>query len=242
MREINYIELLKTISVLIILVVPPWFALRKHIKARISKYALIPLFLVYIVATIFTQNLMPFIAVLLTLFFVRKTRYDGDDAYYLRPLRNRKLQIILYSIGFKFFTTILNGVFVILLEKLKVEVKSQEIMTMFANADWIKILWLSVMTVVIAPILEEFVFRHILYRGFSKKIGRIFAALLTSLLFTLMHYNIAGSISFFLLAMYNCYLYEKYGYRAAVVNHFVFNSFSTAVIIIAKLLGTELPH
>lgn len=242
MSRLNYIEILKFLSVLIFLVIPPWFALRKHIRPRLNRFALILLFLVYIAATLFTENLMPFLAVMLTLYFIRRTRYEGDETYYLRPLRNKKLEVILYSIGFKFFATIVNGIFVLLLQGLKVELQSQEIMKMFLNASWFKIIILSTMTVIIAPILEEFIFRHILYRGFSKKIGKIASAVLTSSIFALIHYNIAGSISFFMLGIYNCYLYEEYGYRASVVNHFIFNLLSTGIIIIAKIYGLALPQ
>lgn len=242
MSKLNYIDILKFLSVLIFLVIPPWFALRKYIRPRLNRFALVIIFILYVAATLFTENLMPFIAVLLTLYFIKRTRYEGAESYYLRPLRNKKLEVILYAIGFKFFATLVNGIYILLLQGLKVELESQEITKLFADAAWFKIIILSAMTVIIAPILEEFIFRHILYRGFAKKIGKVFAVILTSTIFALIHYNIAGSISFFMLGIYNCYLYEEYGYRAAVVNHFIFNLFSTAIIILAKIYGLELPQ
>jgi membrane protease YdiL (CAAX protease family) len=121
-----------------------------------------------------------------------------------------------------------------------IELESQEIMDMFLKGSWLAIIALTVLTVVIAPVLEEFIFRHILYGGISKKIGKIAAAIISSLLFTLLHYNLAGVVAFFAVGIYNCYLYEKYGYRAAVINHSIFNLSSTAIIILIKALNMSI--
>jgi membrane protease YdiL (CAAX protease family) len=110
-------------------------------------------------------------------------------------------------------------------------------MDLFMKGNWVTIIILSAMTVITAPVLEEFIFRHIIYRGFSGKTGKIAAALISTILFTLLHYNLTGAVSFFAVGAYNCYLYEKYGYRAAVINHFVFNFSSTVLIIGLKLFN-----
>jgi membrane protease YdiL (CAAX protease family) len=122
-----------------------------------------------------------------------------------------------------------------------VDLEGQDIAKMFFNAGWLKIIILAFMTVVIAPILEEFIFRHTLYRNLSKKFGRIAAAIFTSGLFAMLHYNVAGTISFFGVGLYNCYLYDKYGYRASVLNHFVFNFISTFFIILLKIFNINVP-
>ncbi|SKA90140.1 CAAX protease self-immunity [Caloramator quimbayensis] len=233
-RNLNYIEILKAVSIVIFLALPPWFAMRKYLKNYISRALLIITFIAYIAATIFTQNVIPFIAVILTFYFAVKMKDNDEMLYYLRPLESKKEEIILYSFAFKFFTMIINIFFVMLLYKFGIKAKEQDIYNIFLKSGWGQTILLVIMTVVTAPIVEEFVFRHILYRGFKKKIGNVFSAILSSLLFTLLHFNIAGSISYFAVGIFNCYLYEKYGYRAAVINHFVFNFISVLMIILMK--------
>jgi membrane protease YdiL (CAAX protease family) len=83
----------------------------------------------------------------------------------------------------------------------------------------------------------EFVFRNYLYRIIKKRTGQVLSAIITSTLFAILHFNLAGIVSFFGLGIYNCYLYEKYGYRASVMNHFIFNLISVVFIIIFKALN-----
>lgn len=246
-KNTSYVDILKTISVLVLLALPPWIVLRKYLKERINKSRgltelfLIIIFAVYISGTIFTENLFPFIVVLIIFFFVFKYRGDSEEIYYLRPLGNKKTEVFLYSVIFKFGITFINLIFILLLMGAGFKLEGQEVAKMFFDAGWLKIILLSLMTVVIAPILEEFIFRHTLYRNLSKKFGRVLAAILTSALFAMLHYNVAGTISFFGVGLYNCYLYEKYGYRAAVFNHFIFNFTSTFFIILLKAFNVNIP-
>lgn len=236
-KSFTYLDILKTVSIVLLLALPPWFALRKYIRDRLNRWVLILIFIAYIGATIFTQNVIPFIVVIITLYMAKNIRSDEETLYYLRPLDNKRLEVVLYALVFKFIITILNIFYVFILMGFGIKVESQDIFKMFLQAGWVKIILLSVMTVIMAPVLEEFIFRHILYRGFAKKIGSILSAVLTSFLFALLHYNIAGAISFFGVGLYNCYLYEKYGYRASVINHFVFNLISVILIILFKALN-----
>lgn len=236
-RNLNYVEILKAVSIVILLALPPWLALRNYLKNYINRAFLIIIFIAYIISTIFTQNVIPFIAVILTFYFAVKMKDNDEMLYYLRPLESKKEEVILYSFAFKFFTMIINIFFVMLLYKFGIKAKEQDIFNIFLKSGWGKIILLVIMTVVTAPIVEEFVFRHILYRGLKKKIGIFLSAIISSLLFTLLHFNIAGSISFFAVGIFNCYLYEKYGYRAAVINHFVFNFISVSMIILMKVFN-----
>lgn len=192
----SYYDILKSISVIFFIAIPPWLVLRKYLKNYINRAALIIIFIAYITATLFTQNLFPFIVVMLSFYFAVKMKDNEETLYYLRPLQEKTLEIILYSLVFKFLITIINYFYVLILLKFGINVKSQEIFDIFLNADWIKVIILIIMTIIFAPILEEFIFRHILYRGFSKKIGKIFSAILTSFLFAVIHYNLAGFIAF----------------------------------------------
>jgi uncharacterized protein len=210
-KTITAVDILKMLSILLLLALPPWFMLIKYIKHRVSKSIRLVMFVVYITATVFTQNILPFIVVILSLYFIRITKDNDEMIYYLRPLNDKRFSIILNGFVFKFVVTLVNLWFAFLLTSFGVKLQEQEIGKILINSGWFKLILLSFMTVIIAPILEEFVFRHILYRGFAKKIGKVLSSVLTSILFTLLHFNLAGSISFFAVGVYNCYLYEKYG-------------------------------
>jgi uncharacterized protein len=239
-KDIALWEFLKMLSILAILALPPWIVLNRYIKHYIKKPARSIIFIFYIIATIFTQTLMPFIAAALSLYFMRRARSKSEINYYLRPLEDKKLGLLINSLVFKVIITLINLWFAYFLLSKGIKVEEQEIAKMLRDSGWVNVIILSVMTVIIAPILEEFIFRHILYRNLSKKMGKVASCILTSILFTLPHYNLVGSISFFGVGVYNCYLYDKYGYRAAVLNHFIFNLISTLFIILIKIFGVDL--
>lgn len=235
-KNIQWIEVVKSIAVISLIAVPPWIALRKYLKRKINELVLLLLFIAYIVSTIFTQNFMPFIAVMLTLFFTLKYE-DDEETYYFRPLEKNRNEVILYAFVFKFIITLVNLFYVAVLMKLGVKIENQEILKMFISDGWFKVIILSIIAVIFAPVVEEFIFRNYLYRIIKKRTGQILSAIITSTLFAILHFNLAGIVSFFGLGIYNCYLYEKYGYRAAVMNHFIFNLISVIFIIIFKALN-----
>lgn len=60
------------------------------------------------------------------------------------------------------------------------------------------------------PILEEFLFRGIVYNKLKEFNKQKSSALITSLIFSLVHFDIANSIYAFLVSLIFIYLYEKY--------------------------------
>lgn len=242
-ENLKFIDIIKSLSVLALLALPPWFVFRKYLRGKINPFLQKIIFIFYIVITFFTEQLIPFILVLLIFIFMRRYREEDEVTYYFRPIKGKKLEIILSSIVFMFISKFVSTIFVVLIKFVfNIELESQEILNMFMKGSWLSIIVLSVLTVIIAPILEEFIFRHIIYGGISKRKGKIPAAIISSLLFTLLHYNLAGVLAFFAVGMYNCYLYEKYGYRAAVINHSIFNLSSTAMIILIKALNIHITY
>lgn len=237
--SLSPLEIFKIISIVMLLALPPWLNLTKYIKSRINRFLFVILFIIYIIATLFTQNILPFIVVIITLIFINKTQ-DDRIVYFLRPLGENRSKVILYSFMFKVVISIIDAIFVSALTAMGLKLQGQEISNVFLKSSGFSMFLLLIMMVIIAPILEEFVFRHILYRGLGAKIGKISAAIITSLLFMLLHFNIAGSIAFFGVGLYNCYLYDKYGYRAAVTNHFIFNGVSALFIVLIKLSGMSI--
>ena len=237
LMSLSTIDLIKMLIVLVLLAVPPWVNFRKYIKhgrIRINEFFLTLIFILYLIATLFTENLMPFIIVVMTLYIENKNRDFNDEDFYFRKLGKNKGKIFLYSIEFKIFITFINAAVVVVLQKFNVPIENQEVTKELLQSNWIQTAIYLIMIVIIAPILEEFIFRHLIYSNLAKKIGVVFAAIISSLLFTIPHYNIAGSVSFFGVGLFNCYLYDKYGYRASVINHFVFNFTSAFLMLLMK--------
>ncbi len=237
------LDILKSISIILLLSIPPWVVFRGYVKNKMKRTWMVLVFAVYMILTYFTQNFIPFVMVMIILFFNKKQQRDAEweeneESYYLRPLGKRKIEVLIYSLVFSVIIRLLSAVYALLLQQLlKIQPKPQEVINIFMKKGWGTVTILVLMTVVFAPVLEEFIFRHILYRNISKKTGRIWGAILSSLLFTLLHFNLAGTIAFFAVGVYNCYLYEKHGYRAAVLNHFIFNFSSTFFIVLIKALN-----
>jgi len=229
----RFADVIKFLSVLLLLALPPWFSLVKRIRNRKKRRFLWTfVFIPYIISTTYTQNVLPFFAVLITLYFIKNQR-DEEELFYLRSIKGQILYLIVLNIIFRLVVTLLSGIYANILIKLGFKLQMQDVMKLFIEKPWKEVIYLSIMTIVFAPILEEFIFRHILYRYFSK-VNKMFSAILTSFLFMLLHYNLAGSLSFFMFGLFNCYLYDKFGYKAAVFNHFLFNFTSVVLILIFK--------
>lgn len=56
-------------------------------------------------------------------------------------------------------------------------------------------------TLVFAPITEEFYFRGILFKYFSERNGKLFILILTSLIFSIIHFNVAATPTLFILGI-----------------------------------------
>lgn len=241
------IEFLKEASKIILFILVPWIMLisvMKKTKSKKQKKFLTIVFFLYVGITLFTQQILPTIVCLIYLKIVYSSNKYEEEKYYLRPLNKKKyklsilknsytitiagerFKVIAMSIIFKILTMVFSLWFIVVLNAYGIEAAEQEIIKEFLTSTPLKAVYLAVLMVIAAPITEEFIFRHLFYRILKNRTGKIISAILTSLLFTVLHYNIAGAVLFFTMGLFNCYLYEKYGYRAAVLNHMVFNLLS----------------
>ncbi|MBC2257526.1 CPBP family intramembrane glutamic endopeptidase [Listeria booriae] len=66
-----------------------------------------------------------------------------------------------------------------------------------------------VFTSVLAPILEEIVFRKIIYGGLASRMNIHVAAVISSLFFGLMHMDLAYLLVYFVIGLVLCYMYTK---------------------------------
>lgn len=91
--------------------------------------------------------------------------------------------------------------------------------------------------VVVAPLVEEVIFRGYLYAVIKRFSDRFLAAVTTSLLFALIHGNIPGLLPLFGLAIVLCIAYEMTGSLWVPISiHALFNSVNTAMMLFGPSL------
>lgn len=81
---------------------------------------------------------------------------------------------------------------------------------------------------IVAPIVEEFTFRFIIYHSwlshkFDKK---IIAVLLSSLIFTLSHFDADIFVYTFITGIILCFIYDGFGFLSSVTLHILFNLYA----------------
>lgn len=228
-------ELAKQILVFLILIVPPLLVYIKFWRERNrSKVLIVMISIIYIAAAVYTENLMPFIIVLLNIAYMKgKEEYRG----YGFSLKGFS---ILEGIGcavFSYLITIMVALAAMyVMSYFGVKQEEQEVVKWLTDLplNWF---WIAVPVIVLfAPVVEEFVFRWFFFERLLKnKIGIIPGALLSSLVFALVHFNAAAFAMILWIGIYNCYLINKKGYWYAVFNHMFFNSITVVVLLAGKI-------
>lgn len=93
-------------------------------------------------------------------------------------------------------------------------------------------IWLAVMAVVVAPLVEEIIFRGVLYRIFRTYFGRIAALFFTAALFAAIHGNAPTFIPLMLLAIVLTIGLERSGsLMVCILGHAIFNAVSLLLLI-----------
>jgi membrane protease YdiL (CAAX protease family) len=73
------------------------------------------------------------------------------------------------------------------------------------------LVYTSIFTAVLGPVIEELFFRAFMYNAFKKTIGIFWAMLITSAVFASLHTNIVGFFPIMALGVLLAYMYEKTG-------------------------------
>jgi membrane protease YdiL (CAAX protease family) len=93
-------------------------------------------------------------------------------------------------------------------------------------------IFIAVSAVVVAPIVEEFLFRGIFYPVVARGMGRVPSAVICALLFGLAHDTYAALPGLALLAVLFTLTYEAYGsLLVPMIMHITFNSLSLGVMV-----------
>lgn len=98
----------------------------------------------------------------------------------------------------------------------------------FFQKQLIDYIVLFTVTCIIAPVVEEFTFRVLIYRSwlssFTNK--KIIALLISSAIFAFSHFNIATFVYTFLVGIILCFIYDVYGYLSSVTLHILLNAYA----------------
>jgi membrane protease YdiL (CAAX protease family) len=90
---------------------------------------------------------------------------------------------------------------------------------------------------VVAPIVEEIIFRGYIFAGLRNDFGWVKAAIISSLLFSIIHFQITAFIPIFILGMIFAYLYQRSNsIWPAIIMHVSTNT----IALVAAFLASEL--
>ncbi len=94
-------------------------------------------------------------------------------------------------------------------------------------------IYIIMSAVLVTPIVEEYVFRNVIYKNMKSHMGVLWSAITTSLIFSLVHLNIKAFGPLFILSIFFCILYEhtrKLNYP--IYCHIAFNQIMIIIILI----------
>ncbi|MCB1207892.1 MAG: CPBP family intramembrane metalloprotease [Verrucomicrobiales bacterium] len=113
------------------------------------------------------------------------------------------------------------------------EIGPQETVNLFVNAKSGAEKFLLIATaVLVAPIVEETIFRGFIYGVLKRYTDRWFAMLVSSVIFAVVHLHLGSAVPLFTLAMLFCVVYEITGCLSVTMwMHAMFNGLSMAALL-----------
>lgn len=124
------------------------------------------------------------------------------------------------------------------------EFAPQELVTLFqGGGDWPAIIILVLMAVVVAPVVEEIIFRGCIYRFLKSQTTLLGAQILSGAVFAMLHANLLSFVPLVLVGVLLARAYEKTGSLAvAIWFHAFFNAFSLSMLFITGMSDNLPPH
>ncbi len=94
------------------------------------------------------------------------------------------------------------------------------------------LVFLAILTVIVAPVCEEFVFRGYLYGTLKRYSCRFFAATISALFFAVVHASLWSLVPLFIVGFFLAMIYEISGSLwASILTHALFNGVTTFFLI-----------
>lgn len=116
------------------------------------------------------------------------------------------------------------------------EIEPQELITLFqGGGDPIAIGLLIIFAVILAPLVEELIFRGCIYRFLKSKMAFIAAQVLSGTVFAMMHGNLLSFVPLIMVGVVLARVYEKSGsILVPMCFHAFFNAFSLLMLFIVS--------
>lgn len=220
----------------LLLNIPVFISLYRYVMKELNPYVKATVSILYWVLSFLTYELVPFIGVLILIFKVHGRTEEELNTREINIWSISFTDLALVAgaaLVFKVVISQLNRLYINIIDVyLGMEAKPQEIVEELAVGELDYKVLLFVLVVILAPVVEEYIFRYYLYdKLLLPRMPAVVAAIISSALFTLLHYNVAGIPTFFGLGLFCTYIYEKKGFYGAVTTHVVSN-LVTAVLLI----------
>lgn len=230
------IDLIQNILVYTITYIPPLIIYIKFWKRfDKNKFIIALISLIYLGASLYTQNILPFILVVLNIMYL-KVENEEYEKYNFSIRKFKFLEGLKYSIYSYGITIIISIITMYVFTKLNVGTKEQEVVTWMVDMSLVKYIITMPVALIFAPVLEEFVFRWFFFeKVFKKSLGLYLSASISSAMFAIVHFNLRAFPMILGIGLFNCYLIEKKGYWYAVFNHFFFNFVTVMLLLQQKL-------
>lgn len=247
-------EILVTMLVLVFMYITPLVVFVNYLrKVNIGNLLKILFTILYILGVVLTANFMdnlfPFILVILSILILHREKRNRDingevvndeqipyDRFNFSFIKSDWIKIIMYSMILYVVNIVISLIFEWIFSKFSIKVTQQEVVNDMQKMSIMGLLKYIPISLIFAPILEEFIFRYVLFeRLFTKKLGIYISSVLSSVLFAALHYNLQAFPVLLFLAIENCFLIHKKGYWYSVGNHMLFNSMTVIAIVISKI-------
>lgn len=245
-KEVSFLDinLAKDLITVVLVFLPPiLFFTKCYLEDKGNIILLIAIFLLYLVSIPFTQNLAPFIIVVFNILYIKKSEdcsyafLNGDKDIFDFNHKNFDIgQALFYAFASYTAAMLFSAIVVLVMKQTSVPIKNQEILDMLQNSDMVSFLVTVPVAVIFAPVVEEFVFRYVIFEKILKnKVGIPIAIIISSLIFGIIHFNLKAFIPITFIGVVNCYLIHKKGYWYAVFNHFIFNLIPIVAMFAMKI-------
>ncbi|PNZ12932.1 CPBP family intramembrane metalloprotease [Staphylococcus coagulans] len=114
----------------------------------------------------------------------------------------------------------------------------ESLMLFFNDPKWLPLAFLSI--VILSPITEELLFRHVLIGELGKKVGYVITGIISTVVFALLHMQAAQSpfeiFPYLFLGLMFTYTYIKSGCNIAIsIMMHMFNNFMAFIIMVIQL-------
>ncbi|MEC8332735.1 MAG: type II CAAX endopeptidase family protein [Verrucomicrobiota bacterium] len=117
------------------------------------------------------------------------------------------------------------------------EIEQQELVTLFQNGGHpMAMLLLVILAVIMAPVVEEIIFRGCIYRFLKSQTSLLVAQIISGCIFSIMHANLLSFVPLIFVGILLARIYEKTGsLNASMWFHALFNAFSLLMLFITSM-------